>query len=97
MHYNLKQNIRQEVINAIGNDYPDHSLFDKHFNDAISQVDDSGNVDAVDEVIKIMQGLLSEYAKTEGKTRFGKVGRFFALIGSKILPFAKIFINKKQK
>jgi hypothetical protein len=89
MSYVKKQLIRNEAINAIGNDYPDANLFDKHFNEAYNKTD------AIDEVIKIMQGLLAEYAKSTAKTKVGKAGRFFALIGSKILPFVKFIKIKK--
>jgi hypothetical protein len=91
-----KQAIKDEVKGAIFSLYPDSGMFNAHFNDAYNKVPENTPKDAIiNIVITSMQAMLDNYAKTTAKTRGGKVGRFFAKVGSKILPFVKFIKIKK--
>jgi hypothetical protein len=83
--------INNAVIDAIGEQYPDKGLFDKHFNIALNRVPKNAPKDLIISImVTYMQSMLNDYANTSAKTKGGKVARFFASIGSKILPFIKI-------
>lgn len=85
--------INNAVTDAIGGQYPDKGLFDKHFNIALNKVPESTPKEAVIAiVIASMQSMLSDYAKSTPTTKGGKVGRFFARLNPilSILKFIKI-------
>jgi len=82
--------INNAVINAIGSQYSDKELFDKHFNIALHRVPKNAPKDLIISImVTYMQSMLNDYANTTAKTKGGKVARFFASIGGKLLPFIK--------
>jgi hypothetical protein len=82
--------INDAVIDAIGSEYSDKELFDKHFNIALNRVPKNAPKDLIISImVTYMQSMLNDYANTSAKTKGGKVARIIANIGSKILPFIK--------
>ena len=82
--------INDAVIDAIGSEYSDKELFDKHFNIALNRVPKNAPKDLIISImVTYMQSMLNDYANTTAKTKGGKVARLIANIGSKLLPFIK--------
>ena len=71
--------INNAAIDAIGAQYSDKELFDKHFNIALHRVPKNAPKDVIISiVVTYMQSMLNDYANTTAKTKGGKVARFFA-------------------
>jgi hypothetical protein len=80
--------INDAVIDAIGSEYSDKELFDKHFNIALHRVPKNAPKDLIISImVTYMQSMLNDYANTTAKTKGGKVARFFA----KLNPILSIF------
>jgi hypothetical protein len=80
--------INDAVIDAIGEQYPDKGLFDKHFNIALHRVPKNAPKDVIISiVVTYMQSMLNDYVNTTAKTKGGKVARFFA----RLYPILSIF------
>jgi hypothetical protein len=80
--------INDAVIDAIGSEYSDKELFDKHFNIALNRVPKNAPKDLVISImVTYMQSMLNDYANTAAKTKGGKVARFFA----RLYPLLSIF------
>lgn len=82
--------INDAVIDAIGEQYPDKGLFDKHFNIALHRVPKNAPKDLVISImVTYMQSMLNDYANTTAKTKGGKVARFFARFNPVLSIFKK--------
>ena len=82
--------LNDAVIDAIGSEYSDKELFDKHFNIALNRVPKNAPKDVIISImVTYMQSMLNDYANTTAKTKGGKVARLIASIGGKLLPFIK--------
>ncbi len=80
--------LNDAVIDAIGAQYSDKELFDKHFNIALNRVPKNAPKDLVISImVTYMQSMLNDYANTTAKTKGGKVARFFA----RLYPILSIF------
>ena len=80
--------INDAVIDAIGEQYSDKELFDKHFNIALNRVPKNAPKDLIISImVTYMQSMLNDYANTTAKTKGGKVARFFARLN----PLLSIF------
>jgi hypothetical protein len=80
--------INDAVIDAIGSEYSDKELFDKHFNIALNRVPKNAPKDVIISImVTYMQSMLNDYANTTAKTKGGKVARFFA----RLYPLLSIF------
>jgi hypothetical protein len=80
--------LNDAVIDAIGEQYPDKGLFDKHFNIALNRVPKNAPKDLIISImVTYMQSMLNDYANTKANTKGGKVARFFARLN----PLLSIF------
>ena len=82
--------INDAVIDAIGSEYSDKELFDKHFNIALHRVPKNAPKDVIISiVVTYMQSMLNDYANTSAKTKGGKIARFFARLNPILSIFKK--------
>ncbi len=80
--------INDAVIDAIGSEYSDKELFDKHFNIALNRVPKNAPKDLIISImVTYMQSMLNDYANTTAKTKGGKVARIIA----RLYPILSIF------
>jgi len=82
--------INDAVIDAIGSEYSDKELFDKHFNIALHRVPKNAPKDLVISImVTYMQSMLNDYANTTAKTKGGKVARLLARLNPILSIFKK--------
>jgi hypothetical protein len=88
-----------DVSNRLFNQYNGNEvLFNSHYTAASKQIEDNlpnGHDAIVDSLVAIMQSKLDAYAKTQAKSKGGRIARFFAPILSAILPIFKSIKFKK--
>jgi len=82
--------INNAVIDAIGSEYSDKELFDKHFNIALNRVPKNAPKDLIISImVTYMQSMLNDYANTTAKTKGGKVARLIARLNPILSIFKK--------